>query len=202
MTSSRRLAAVGSILIHLLLLAGLSLLVWQPLRPVRDEVELLLEFRSQAQKNVEPASRPHGKRQSRKMVIPKSTPPVVASPGQAIAPRDSLLFEEPPRGTVDDAARQFFGDSLYGILQKYPGLKSLVLQELLVRQVPAYDSLATLRKQIAEALAPYLDMSDAERSARANMKRFGTAHNPLQAPAIPGNIPISAIILFLIDMLK
>lgn len=202
MKSYRRLAAVGSILTHLLVLAVLGLLSWQPSPSVREEVEVLVEFGSFAEKSIESAPRPPARKQPRKQPISRPASPVAVGPGQVIVPSDSLLAEEFLRDPVADAERQFFGDTLYGILQKYPELRPVVLQELLVQHVPAYDSLATLRKQIAEALAPYLEMSDAERAARANMKRFGTAHNPFQPPGIPGNIPISAIILFLMNMLK
>lgn len=203
MKSYRWLAAVGSILIHLVLLGGLRSLLWQSPPPVRNEVELLVEFGSLAQKKVEFVRQPLVRKQPRKQLIPRPASPVVVSPGQVqvIVPRDSLLAEEFLRDSVADAERQFFGDTLYGILQKYPGLKPALLQELLVQHVPAYDSLATLRKQIAEALAPYLEMSDAERAARANMKRFGSAQNPHHVQAIPGNIPISAMIMYLIQLL-
>lgn len=201
MKSYRRLAAVGSILTHLLVLAVLGLLSWQPSPSVREEVEVLVEFGPFAEKSIESVPRPLARRQPSEQPIFRPASPVAVGPGQVIVPRDSLLAEKFLRDSVVDAERQFFGDTLYGILQKYPELKSAILQELLVQHVPAYDSLATLRKQIAEALAPYLEMSDAERAARANMKRFGTAQNPHHVQAIPGNIPITAIIMYLIQLL-
>jgi hypothetical protein len=128
-------------------------------------------------------------------------PPKELFSEQVIVPRDSLAMGEVLRESGVDVERQFFGDTLYSILQKYPQLKPVVLQQMLARGVEAYDSLATLRQQIAQALAPYIEMSDAERAARANMKRFGYARNPHHVQAIPDNIPISAIVMYLIQLL-
>lgn len=121
--------------------------------------------------------------------------------GVETVPERSLV-EEPAREEFEDIEKNFFGDSLYSILQEHPELKPLVLGQMLVQHVPAKDSLETIREQIAQALKPYAEMSEGERVARANMKRFGTARNPYQAQAIPGNIPISDIIRFLIQLLS
>ncbi|MGH2567205.1 MAG: hypothetical protein ACRDGA_02620 [Bacteroidota bacterium] len=126
-------------------------------------------------------------------IVPEKTQPVEIP---AISPDQPAEVSE-----QEVIKRALFGDSLYAIVTEFPQLKPLVLKQMLVQNVQAYDSLETLRQQIALALAPYLDMSDAERAARANMKRFGYAHNPYQAQAIPGNIPISDIILFLIRLI-
>ncbi len=198
MKSYRRLAAVGSILIHLMVLVGLSVLLWKPAPLQREQVVVELEWRAFAPRiSTRPDSPYRNQRQPRPQNV---QPPVAARSGQAIVPRDSLLGEA-RKDSEPHPDRQFFGDTFYGILQKYPELKPIILQELLARNVQAYDSLAAVEKQIAEALAPYLDMSDAERAARANMKRFGYARNPYQAPAIPGNIPISAIVMYLVQLL-
>jgi hypothetical protein len=198
MKSYRRLAAVGSILIHLMVLVGLSVLFWKPAPQQRDQAVVELQW------NVSPpriSTRPDRPYRNQRQPRPENVqPPVAALSDQAIVPRDSLLGEA-QKESKPDPDRQFFGDTLYGILQEYPELKPVVLQQMLVQNIQAYDSLATVEKQIAEALAPYLEMSDAERAARANMKRFGYARNPYQAPAIPGNIPISAIVMYLVQLL-
>jgi hypothetical protein len=194
----RRRAAIGSILIHLVLLGVLSLIVWKPMPQQHEQVVVELDWaaarpsgtaRAEDSRRNQGASRPQ-----------KVRPPETALSGQTIVAQDSLLVEA-QKDSEPDPERQFFGDSLYTILRRYPELKPIILQELLVRNVQAYDSLAAVKRVIAEALAPYLEMSDAERAARANMKRFGYAQNPYQAPAIPGNIPIGAIVMYLLQLL-
>lgn len=198
MKTIRRAAAIGSILIHLALLGVLNLLVWKPMPQQREQAVVELDWaaaRPSSTARAEDSRRNQGPPRPRKV-----QPPATALSGQASVPQDSLLVQT-QKDSEPDFERQFFGDSLYSILQRYPELKPMVLQELLVRNVQAYDSLAAVKRVIAEALAPYREMSDAERAARANMKRFGYAQNPNQAPAIPGNIPIGAIMMYLIQLL-
>ncbi len=198
MNTIRRHATIGSVLIHLVLLGVLSLLVEKPMPRQHEQVVVELDWataRPSSTARAEDSRRNQGASRARKV-----QPPEAALTGQPSVPRDSL-FVETQDDVEPDPVRQFFGDSLYTILQQYPELKPIILQELLVQNVQAYDSLAAVKRVIADALAPYLEMSDAERAARANMKRFGYAQNPYQAPAIPGNIPIGAIMMFLIQLL-
>lgn len=206
MKTYRRVAAAVSILVHALLLLVVGrLILWNPLPMESGDAIVYLELRPPAPlKSIERVPKASIGKQSKARRITKEIVnlPAVTSPEQAVVLRDSLVIDEAKKEEPLNPERQFFGDTLYSILQEHPELKPLVLGQMLVHYVPTRDSLETIREQIADALKPYAEMSDAERAARANMKRFGTARNPYQAPAIPNNIPISDIIRFLIQLLS
>lgn len=195
MKSYRRYAAVVSILAHAVALGGLSLILWQPVPKQSEDVIVYLEPPPGAPKVGLTIPR---RQQARASHTAETQPLVATQRVQAVAPREPLLAEAIQADTLTNPERQFLGDTLYSILQNYPQLKPTLLKQLIIQNVRAYDSLAIVERQIAEALAPYLEMSEAELAARSNMKRFGYAHNPHHVQAIPGNIPISAILFYLI----
>ena len=201
-TTYRAYAVWCSIVVHILVLVVARFLTVQPELVVPEFVTIDIQAHT---RELPPASQAEDKQPveskqdtgSRDAVSPSEPLPLPPVDVPAITPVEPAAMSE-----LEMIDRVFFGDSLYAIVKAAPHLRSLVLRQMLVENVPTTDTLAVLRKQLAEAMLPYINMSEAERQARFHMKVFGTATNPMRPGPIPGNIPITDILRALIELLK
>jgi len=199
-TKYRAHAVWLSVVLHALVLVVARFLVLQQITVAPEYVTVEI-----VRPGEQPVSAPLAERQptaAKRPIERRSiTRPTVQLPPPADVP--VLSPDEPVAlNELELIDRAFFGDSLYTIIKANPNLRPAVLRQMLVENVPATDSLETLRKQLAEAMLPYINMSEPERQARFHMKLFGTPTNPMRPGPIPGNIPISDILILLIQLLK
>jgi len=201
-TTYRAYAVWYSLVVHAFVLVVARFLTVQPELVVPEFVTIDIQSHTRAipsaplveEKQPVVSKQETGTQNAVPLSEPLPLPPVDVP---AVTPEEPAAMSE-----LEMIDRVFFGDSLYAIVKAAPHLRHLVLRQMLVENVPTTDTLAVLRKQLAEAMLPYINMSEVERQARFHMKVFGTATNPMRPGPIPGNIPITDILRALIELLK
>ncbi|MCI0707833.1 MAG: hypothetical protein L0Y80_10165 [Ignavibacteriae bacterium] len=195
--------AIGfSVIVHVVVLMVASLLIIDRESKTPEYITIEILRRDEQPLSVPksepaPAGRSRQRTAKPKAIMPRIELPPPPADVPVLSPDEPVAVNE-----LELIDRAFFGDSLYAIIKAAPHLKPLVLRNMLTENVPTTDTLETLRKQLAEAMQPYINMSDAERQARFHMKLFGSPTNPMRPGSVPGNIPITDIIRAIIELLK